>query len=98
MGATLRENGNGTKGVRVGQQQLQLQRGCAQWLLGKEVRPLITKAETACAPVSNKEALGYSAERVLMELPRSCRLREISPDQPSSPVLPQYYSLIFLKH
>ena len=67
MGATLRENGNGTKGVRVGQQQLQLQRGCAQGLLGKEVRPLTTKAETACAPVSNKEALGYSAERVLME-------------------------------
>lgn len=72
--------------------------GLCPWLLGKEVRPLFTKAEATCAPVSNKEPLGYSSERVLMELPRSCRLREISPDQPSSPVLPQYYSLIFLKH
>ena len=65
---------------------------------GRGVRPLFTKTEATCAPVSNKEPLGYSAERVLMELPRSCRLREISPDQPSSPVLPQYYSLIVLKH
>ena len=95
-GATVRENGNRTKGVCVGQQQPQPQRGRAQWLLGKEVWPLFTKAEAACAPVSNKEPLGYSSERVLMKLPSSCRLRDISPlSLPLLSCLSIIYLLIF---
>ena len=41
--------------------------------------PLVTKAEATCALVSNKEPLGCSSEWVLMKLPCSYRLRDISP-------------------
>lgn len=78
----------------MGQQQPQLQRGCSQWLLGKEVylwsqkqRPPVLQFLTKSPGLLIR--VGFDETTLFLQAQRHV------PPQPSSPVLPQCYLLIF---